>query len=117
MENAEIRQLAEDFSPYIYLAIGVFVGLVIGVILYFVLNLKSPLMQSINDDFAKDRPVTVFDDEYVSGKGRVRNEIGKGISRISRDKTVIVEMDDGHGRLVPIGSIRFDDVSGGDGES
>ncbi len=112
MENTVIRQLAEDFSPYIYLAIGVFVGLVIGVILYFVLNLKSPLMQSINDDFAKDRPVTVFERVVNDLGGFEIRETGKGIARSSRDGFVDVEMKSGHCRLVPVESIRFDDVDG-----
>ncbi len=110
MENTVIRQLAEDFSPYIYFAIGVFVGLVIGVILYFVLNLKSPLMQSINNDFAKDRPVTVFEDGWNPEDRLEKREIGKGVARMSKNNSITVEMDDGHGKLVSIRPIRFDDV-------
>ncbi len=110
MENTVIRQLAEDFTPYIYLLIGMFVGLAIGVILYFVLNLKSPLMESITDDFAKDRPVTVFigvaNDDGTLGK----KQIGHGIARSSKDGFVHVEMNSGHGEKVGIQLIRFDDA-------
>jgi len=85
MENTVLRQLAEDFTPYIYIAIGVFVGLLVGVILYFALNLKSPLMQSINDDFAKDRPVTVFEEDWNPEDRWQKTELGKGIARICKN--------------------------------
>ncbi len=109
MEKITARNLVESFAPEIYLLIGIFIGIAISLFFYFVLNLKSPLMESINDDFAKDRPVTVFEQKFNESH-RWEVEIGKGIARSSKDGFIDVEMKSGHGMRVPMNLIRFNDT-------
>ncbi len=66
-------------------------------------------MESINDDFSKDRPVTVFEQGWHESDRWKKRELGDGIARNSKNGMVDVEMKSGHGMRVPLSLIRFND--------